>query len=141
MLSLSGFLHLIDTSIHGVRLSGTDFRHHLAEVLGIDSSEDGRETFLKLVENVRSGQFETRFIVFGESEHLEESFLFRRMSIESAVVFLNLLFLFLGEPITLARFQFELQLGIKLRLVYRRTINRLLHLDAEETSASRLVRQ
>ena len=82
MLSLSGFLHLVDTSIHGVRLSGTNFRHHLAEVLGIDSSEDGRESFLKLVENVRCCQLETRLIILGESEHLEESFFFRRMAIE-----------------------------------------------------------
>jgi len=87
-----------------VCFGGTDFRHHLTEILGIDSSEDGRETLLKLVENVRSGQFETRFIVFGESEHLEESFLFRRMAIEGAVVFLNLRFLFLGEPITYGYF-------------------------------------
>jgi len=87
-----------------VCFGGTDFRHHLTEILGIDSSEDGRETLLKLVENVRSGQFETRFIVFGESEHLEESFLFRRMTIEGTVVFLNLRFLFLGEPITYGYF-------------------------------------
>ena len=124
-----------------MRLGSTDFRHHLAEILGIDSSEDGGEALLKLVENVRSRQLETRFIVLGESEHLEESFLFRRMAIEGAVVFLNLRFLFLGEPITFARLQFKLQLGIKLRIVYWRTINRFLHFDAEESTASRLVRQ
>ena len=115
MLSLSGFLHLVDTSIHGVRLSGTNFRHHLAEVLGIDSSEDGKESFLKLVENVRCCQLETRLIILGESEHLEESFFFRRMAIEGAVVFLNLRFLFLGEPITYGYFtaKFEYAAEIK----------------------------
>ena len=95
---------MIDTSIHGVRSGSTDFCHHLAEILGIDSSEDGGEALLKLVENVCSCQLETRFIVLGESEHLEESFLFRRMAIEGAVVFLNLRFLFLGEPITYGYF-------------------------------------
>ena len=100
-----------------------------------------RKAFLKPVEDVRCRQLKRGFSFLRQGEYLVECFFFRRVAIESAVVLLNLLFLFLGEPITLARFQFELQLGIKLRIVYRRTINRLLHLDAEETSASCLIRQ
>ena len=115
--------------------------HYIPHSLRLYPLHHFRETFLKLIKNIRSRQVQTRFTLLGQSKHLIEGLFLRRMAIESTIVFLNLHFLFFREPITLARFQFKLQLGIELVVINRRTINRFLHFDAKETTASRLIRQ
>ena len=114
---LGGFLHLIDASIHGVHFLGSHFGHYLAEVLGVNTTEEHGEALLKPVEDVRCRQLERGFTFLRQGEYLIESLFFRRVTIESLVVFLDFQLFFLREPVTFACFQFPLQLSIKLRVV------------------------
>ena len=91
----TGSFYLIHASDFRVQSLGANLGHHLAEVARIATSEDGGESLLQGVEDVRSGHLETRLALLGQGEHFEEGFFFRRVSIEGAVVELYLRLFFL----------------------------------------------
>ena len=107
----------------------------------IPATERSWEPFLDAAEDFSGGKQDALFVFFCQSEALEEHFLFGQRLVEGAVVCLNLLFLFRGEPVPFSGEQFRFQLGIELCIVGLRAINFSLYLHTEEASASRGVGQ